>query len=116
MVVLDHQLLLKCPRLRQCPFQEFLEIKEINSNKHLMHLIIKELGLTEARPVSTPGEAEMINHEEENAKPLGDAEASKFRALAARANYLSADRPECQFGTKEVCRFMPKPTKLGDEA
>ena len=39
-----------------------------------------------------------------------------FRALAARANYLSADRPDSQFGAKEVCRFMASPTQLSVEA
>ena len=32
---------------------------------------------------------------------LNDAEATTFRALAARANYLALDRPECAYATKE---------------
>ena len=39
-----------------------------------------------------------------------------FRALAARGNYLAVDRPECQFGAKEICRFMAAPTMLSVEA
>ena len=35
-----------------------------------------------------------------------------YRAWAARANYLAADRPDCFFAAKEVCRFMSKPTTL----
>ena len=44
---------------------------------------------------------------------LLDGEATRYRAAAARANYLSADRPDIQFTAKEACRFMAKPTKSG---
>ena len=46
---------------------------------------------------------------------LTASEATLFRALAARANYLSMDRPECAFATKELCRFFATPTKTGVE-
>jgi len=36
--------------------------------------------------------------------------------LAARSNYLSADRPDCQYSAKEICRFMAQLTQLGIEA
>ena len=35
-----------------------------------------------------------------------------YRAWAARANYLAADRPDALFAAKEVCRYMAKPTTL----
>ena len=35
-----------------------------------------------------------------------------YRAVVARANCLSSDRPELQFGAKEVCRRMSAPTEL----
>jgi len=34
-----------------------------------------------------------------------------FRGSAARANYLAADRLDCQFSAKEVCRWMSSPTE-----
>ena len=46
---------------------------------------------------------------------LNDAEATTFRALAARANYLALDRPECAYATKELCRFFSSPTHTGVE-
>ena len=46
---------------------------------------------------------------------LNDSEATLFRALAARANYLAMDRPECAYTTKELCRFFATPTKTGVE-
>ena len=46
---------------------------------------------------------------------LTGSEATLFRALAARANYLAMDRPEIAFATKELCRFFATPTKTGVE-
>jgi hypothetical protein len=46
---------------------------------------------------------------------LTSSEATLFRALAARANYLAMDRPETAFATKELCRFFATPTKTGVE-
>ena len=33
-----------------------------------------------------------------------------FRGAAARANYLAMDRIDCQYASKEICRYMAKPT------
>ena len=44
---------------------------------------------------------------------LNESEATMFRALAARANYLALDRPECAYATKELCRFLATPTHTG---
>ena len=49
-------------------------------------------------------------------KHLPENKATHFRPLAARSNYLAADRPECQYAAKEVCRFMSQPTGLSAEA
>ena len=43
--------------------------------------------------------------------PLPTSEVTGFRGLAARANYLSADRKDIKFAAKEVCRFMSSPTE-----
>ena len=37
--------------------------------------------------------------------------ATPVRAVAARANHLAADRPECQYAAKEICRWMASPTE-----
>ena len=37
-------------------------------------------------------------------------EASQYRALAARANYLALDRPDIQYAVKEAARRMATPT------
>jgi hypothetical protein len=45
-------------------------------------------------------------------KPLDPSRHTMFRGIAARANYLAADRPDCQFAAKEICRWMSSPTEL----
>ena len=42
---------------------------------------------------------------------LEPAEATMFRALSARANYLSQDRPDISFAAKELCREFAIPNK-----
>ena len=48
----------------------------------------------------------------EKATPLGPEAVHEFRALAARANYLSMDRPDLGFAAKECCRKMAEPSTL----
>ena len=43
---------------------------------------------------------------------LSKKEATEFRAIAARANYLAQDRPDIQYTAKEICRDMSN-TKVG---
>ena len=42
---------------------------------------------------------------------FGPHEASEFRGVAARANYLALDRMDVQFTAKEICRDMAEPRK-----
>jgi hypothetical protein len=71
--------------------------------------LILECGLEGANSVATPGLKEtstQVTADHELQKDLHTA----FRAAAARANYLAADRPDAQFAAKEVCRWMSAPT------
>ena len=45
----------------------------------------------------------------DNEKLVGH-EATKFRALAAKLNYLSQDRPDIRFATMIACTKMASPT------
>ena len=47
---------------------------------------------------------------------LPPGEQTEFRAVAARANYVSADRVDIQFASKETCRFMSSPGTLVKDA
>jgi hypothetical protein len=42
---------------------------------------------------------------------LAPADATMYRALAARCNYLSQDRPDIAFSSKELCREFSIPNK-----
>ena len=48
--------------------------------------------------------------EDDEGEELEGERATKYRALAARLNYLSLVRPTCSFSVKETCREMAKPT------
>ena len=58
-------------------------------------------------------QAERMNTEGEEL--VGDA-ATVYRALSARLLYLSLDRPECAFASKELCRHFAHPTQVGVDA
>jgi hypothetical protein len=68
------------------------------------------------KSLSTPGvkgrtEKEEEEEEEEQEGELTEQEVSAYRSGAARANYLSLDRPDIAFATKELCRRMSCPTR-----
>ena len=42
---------------------------------------------------------------------LGPEDATMYRALSARCNYLALDRPDLTYSVKEACREMAAPTK-----
>jgi len=71
--------------------------------------LIRECGLEGANSVATPGIKE-TSAQIASDTPLDDKIHTAFRASAARANYLAADRVDCQYSAKEVCRWMSKPT------
>ena len=68
-----------------------------------------------------PGEDTKVLEDEGSSEELVGAKAIRFLAVAARANYLSADRPDIQYSVKEICRRMykrargdwQKPIRLG---
>ena len=66
-------------------------------------LIIQETGAASKGTLSHPGGEKRMLEEEAASKELVGAEASRFRAVAARANYLPADRPDIQHSVKRRC-------------
>ena len=64
-----------------------------------------------AKAVATPGM--MCSHSMiDDDVLLAIDRYTRVRGVAARANYLSADRPDCQFAAKEICRWMVVPTEV----
>ena len=73
-------------------------------------LVIEQLDVESTRAAATPGidGIEEIDNDED-VEILG-ADATTFRGVAARRNYLAFDRSDIQFPTKEICREMSRPT------
>ena len=80
---------------------------EYEADQRHRDLIVQQLGLTSARPVSAPGSEEKGGEELE--LPLSNQDHKEFRQVAARANYLAMDRPDIAYAVKEVCRGMAAP-------
>ena len=54
-----------------------------------------------------------MNKEElKQAKLLTQEEATEYRQVAARINYLAADRPDIGFAAKQICARMATPTDI----
>ena len=62
--------------------------------------------------MSTPGTVDRQS-EDDDEKELTGKEATTYRRLVARLNYIAQDRPDIQYATKELCRHMADP-RQGD--
>ena len=70
-------------------------------------VILREAGLTSlSKSVTSPGVKESDSDERDL---LPYDEAKRYRSLIMRAAYLSLDRPDLQFATKEAARTMQSP-------
>ena len=69
-------------------------------------LLVRDLGLEEARSVVSPVSDERFESEDF----LDHEKFKKYQSICARANFLAVDRLDLQFATKECCRAMSKPT------
>ena len=73
--------------------------------------VLEALGLEEdSKSVVMPGTREEDKEESED-RGEDAQEDTKFRAIAARLNFMAADMPDIQFATKEACREMSAPTR-----
>ena len=74
-------------------------------------LVIQGLGLEEGKPANTPGvpQSEMRDEDDTSNPPMAGSDATAYRALTARLNFLSQDRPDIQYAVKEVSRYMSAP-------
>lgn len=74
--------------------------------------VIADMGLgVSSNGLDKPCVRETAADVEQGAEELDAAEATMFRSIAARVNYLALDRPDLQFAAKEVCRLMSRPTR-----
>lgn len=82
---------------------------EYEADQRHADLIIQETGTSKSSSLSHPGWDKKVIEEEEKNEELQEKEATRFRAVAARANYLQADRPDIQYAVEEICRRMANP-------
>ena len=68
--------------------------------------IVKTMGCSEAKGVSSPGVAQ---HTADDETPLGDMDAKTFKSIVARANYLAQGRCDLQFPVKDLASRMSCP-------
>lgn len=74
-----------------------------------IEIIIDQLGLQEAKPVSTPGTKEVGRTQTNHEDRLNDKETSNYRAIVARCNYIVPDRPDIAYTVKGLARSMANP-------
>ena len=79
-------------------------------------LLIKEYGMEQCKMLRTPVSSEDFSKEGvmDTREPMDVADARRFRASAARLNYLAQDRPDLAVASCLVARAMSNP-KRGDE-
>ena len=83
---------------------------EMEADPRHCELVLKQLEIEDQKSLSSPGtEGKDEEDDDEDVQLVGE-NASNFRGIAARLNYLSADRPDIQYATKEICREMSAPT------
>ena len=73
---------------------------EYLADQRHVDLIIQETGASDKSTLTHPGGDKKVMEEESSSKELTGSEATRFRAVAARANYLSADRPDIQYAVE----------------
>ena len=81
---------------------------EYEADRKHAKMICEAMGLEEwSKGLSCPYEkSEQIGEEGEE---MSKEDATEYRALAARANFLALDRLDIQFAVKELCRSMSAP-------
>ena len=78
--------------------------------KHVGELL-QSWALTEANGVTTPGVSSQKQDDNDTEEPMSNEKATKYRRCAAILNYLSQDRCDISFATKEIARSMARPNQ-----
>lgn len=89
----------------------------IEADQRHAEIIVRELGLENAVPLSSPpvDKINPKNLSDDDLAELVGKDATSFRAMVARANYLSIDRSDIRFTVKELARKMSKPRQIDYE-
>ena len=68
---------------------------EMEADPQHCELILKQLDVEGLKPLSTPGVEGKDEEDCEDDNELNKSKASEYRGIAARINYLAADRLGC---------------------
>ncbi len=82
---------------------------EVEADPRQAERLVAQLGLTGAKPVTTPGVKPTVQ-ELETDDLIYDERGKVYQGGSARANYMGLDRPETQYAVKECCMWMSAPT------
>ena len=88
---------------------------EYEADPRQVERFVVDLNLEGCRQTGTPGTKQTFEQLQGD-KELPEYKQTAYRAVAARGNYISADRPEMQYAAKEVCRWMSQPSESGTQA
>lgn len=73
--------------------------------------LLKRVGMTDCKPVSTPLSAsEKLSLYE--GTPLGPSDATHYRSVVGGLQYLTLTRPDIAFSVNKVCQFLHAPTTI----
>ena len=86
---------------------------ELEADPRHAEIVVKELGLEKATASKVPGVKPTREELERSADEelLDRVEARKYRAIAARLNYLAPDRLDIGYSAKEAARHMANPRR-----
>ena len=84
---------------------------EYEPDQRHAELITRQMGVENGKSVVTPIIAESIEQARARrwSPELSPEEASKYRAITARMNYLAQDRSDLQFAANAACKYMSSP-------
>ena len=82
---------------------------ELEADPRHVELVLEQLGLEKAAPVTTPLVKSKGDEEE---VPLTDQEAGYYRSVAMRIGYLSMDRPDMLRTVQELAKGLKTPTSF----
>ena len=75
-------------------------------------IIVKELGLETSKEVTTPMVKDEMDQDTFDAtEELSPADATRYKSLVARANYLASDRLDTQHACREFSSSMSRPRR-----
>ena len=86
----------------------------IEPDQRHAEIITKLMGVDQGNSVSSPGVKQELDEDGEE-DLLEPREQTKYRAVAARANYLAQDRSDLQYSVKECSRHQANPNREGLE-